>query len=230
MDGEPRRIPLMPKLLELTKSDRTKNNKPKQLWIDQSRKPLRTFIASNDPAPWRPSGLHRENAGGSSTCSLPRDQSLTSLKSVVNILITARKSLGEAGQYLKEAKDKATILGGYAMKGMKTKKQVTWNTRFWLLMIDIRTLALTIEHDLSTLRALTDAAGKPVGWAVAGDMQSKEVTAGGIRCVWVWPKEVEDPLLVPGKLLYVHGGAFCLGSPETHKQLAQQLSRRSKAA
>ncbi|CAE8638810.1 unnamed protein product, partial [Polarella glacialis] len=140
------------------------------------------------------------------------------------------KSLGEAGQYLKEAKDKATVLGGYAMKGMKTKKQATWNTRFWLLMIDIRTLALTIEHDLSTLRSLTDAAGKPVGWAVAGDMQSKEVTAGGIRCVWVWPKEVEDPLLVPGKLLYVHGGAFCLGSPETHKQLAQQLSRRSKAA
>merc|ERR1719345_500923 len=61
-------------------------------------------------------------------------------------------------------------------------------------------------------------------------IKTETVQAGGVRSIWCWPSTFDKAAEVPLKLLYVHGGAFCLGSPETHKQLCCQLAERAQAA
>jgi monoterpene epsilon-lactone hydrolase len=46
---------------------------------------------------------------------------------------------------------------------------------------------------------------------------------GGVSCLRVTPCE---PLLHSRPVVYVHGGGYCLGSPETHRPLAARLARR----
>ena len=58
------------------------------------------------------------------------------------------------------------------------------------------------------------------------DARSVPVDAGGVRAQWV---------LAPGadpdrRLLYIHGGAFTLGSPKSHRTVTSQLSAVSGAA
>jgi len=62
------------------------------------------------------------------------------------------------------------------------------------------------------------------------DVSRSEVDANGVRCMWHWPSAYATPEEVPGKLLYVHGGAFCLGSPETHQQLISSIAKRTQVA
>lgn len=73
---------LHPAPLDLTNSVRTTGGKEQALPLGQAilkgnspRGP-----GASAPIPWRPAGLHREMFGGSSTSSLPRNESLTSLK------------------------------------------------------------------------------------------------------------------------------------------------------
>ncbi len=58
------------------------------------------------------------------------------------------------------------------------------------------------------------------------DARFEPVDAGGVRAEWV---------LAPGadpqrRLLYIHGGAFIVGSPKSHRTLTSQLSRSSGSA
>jgi acetyl esterase/lipase len=130
----------------------------------------------------------------------------------------------QTGKYVQSIVDEAS-------KGLQTKKQPSWNTRFYLLMVDLRTLAYTSSRDLKTLRVLTDAAGIPVGMVTPSGFTTKEERGGAaVRCIWIWPSKYENPWQCPVQMLYAHGGAFCLGSPETHKQLGGALAQAGECA
>jgi len=117
------------------------------------------------------------------------------------------------------------------LDGLATKKRKTWSKRLYLAMVDVRTLAKTVPRDVRKLRRLTDAAGIPVGVAMVSGVKRRTVEVSGVRCVWMWPfKAGDEPAACAAQLLYIHGGAFCLGSPETHSQTACQLSKMSGAA
>jgi len=77
---------------------------------------------------------------------------------------------------------------------------------------------------------LTDAASLAARVLVPLDVRTREVKVDGVRCVWMWPAAFETPADCPAQLLYVHGGAFCLGSPETHIQLTCQIAKRANVA
>ena len=47
-------------------------------------------------------------------------------------------------------------------------------------------------------------------------------TAGGVKGEWLRPRRSGD---VPGTILYLHGGGYCVGSPRTHRALTSRLAR-----
>src|SRR5689334_142844 len=51
------------------------------------------------------------------------------------------------------------------------------------------------------------------------------VAHGGVSCLHVTPIE----LRCARPVVYVHGGGYCLGSPESHRPLAARIARRSGA-
>ena len=56
---------------------------------------------------------------------------------------------------------------------------------------------------------------------MARGVEVEEVVVGGVRCEWVEPLQPERRSVV----VYLHGGAFCLGSPKSHRHLVSRLSR-----
>ena len=52
-------------------------------------------------------------------------------------------------------------------------------------------------------------------------------SVGGVPGEWVRPPE---PPSRPGTLLYLHGGAYCVGSPSTHRALTARLARATGMA
>jgi len=65
---------------------------------------------------------------------------------------------------------------------------------------------------------------------VPSDVRSQRVDVNGVSCLWMWPSRFAGPADAPAQLLYVHGGAFCLGSADTHSQLTCQIARRANIA
>lgn len=60
---------------------------------------------------------------------------------------------------------------------------------------------------------------------VADDIRRERVTAGGVPAEWVVaPGAAEDRVI-----LYLHGGGYCIGSINTHRDLAARLSRSAQA-
>jgi epsilon-lactone hydrolase len=55
-------------------------------------------------------------------------------------------------------------------------------------------------------------------------MRSRAEIIAGVRCEWVWVRSVEPSQYVT---LYLHGGGYVSGSPESHFMLAKLLSRAS---
>ena len=74
---------------------------------------------------------------------------------------------------------------------------------------------------LEERRALMDSFGQaaPEGVAVT------PVDAGGVPAEWVVAPEADDDRV----LLYVHGGAYCMGSLDSHRRLVGHLSEAAKA-
>lgn len=75
---------------------------------------------------------------------------------------------------------------------------------------------------LARLRSLMDSMGD----GVAFDGEIRPVNAGSVRAEWV---------LAPGhdpdrRLLYIHGGAYTMGSPKSHRYVTTELSRLCGAA
>ena len=58
-----------------------------------------------------------------------------------------------------------------------------------------------------------------------GDIKREAVDAGGVKAEWVSAPDAE----VGRAVLYLHGGGYVIGSINTHRSLAANLSRASKA-
>lgn len=114
--------------------------------------------------------------------------------------------------------------------GLTTKRRPGWSTLLYLGMIDVRTLAELAPHNLSVLRELTEAASICGEAMIPSDVSKQTVDADGVRCVWAWPKCFRGAKDAPAQLLYCHGGAFCLGSPETHLQLICKIAEIAQCA
>ena len=56
--------------------------------------------------------------------------------------------------------------------------------------------------------------------------QITPVDAGGVAAEWVQASGVDGSR----RLLYIHGGAFCMGSPRSHRRLTSQFSQLANAA
>jgi acetyl esterase/lipase len=60
---------------------------------------------------------------------------------------------------------------------------------------------------------------------VPADVRSSPVDADGVRAEWV-----EMPGAVPGRaILYLHGGAYVVGSPDTHRSLVARIAAATRA-
>jgi monoterpene epsilon-lactone hydrolase len=76
--------------------------------------------------------------------------------------------------------------------------------------------------DVATMRAGMDAA--TAGFAAPADVRFEPVDAGGVPAEWTTaPGAREDRALV-----YLHGGAYCIGGIATHRGLAARLSRMAR--
>ncbi|MFC5478449.1 flavin-containing monooxygenase [Massilia suwonensis] len=53
-----------------------------------------------------------------------------------------------------------------------------------------------------------------------GGVGYRRIAAGGVEVEIVTPRQAEQ-----GAILYLHGGAFCLGSPETHRSITSRMAR-----
>jgi monoterpene epsilon-lactone hydrolase len=81
----------------------------------------------------------------------------------------------------------------------------------------VRELPLAVRR--ARVESLVSRTLPPIGTAVT------PVTAGGVRGEWVRSRtSVEDRTL-----LYLHGGAFCLGSPATHRNLVARICLYGRA-
>lgn len=75
--------------------------------------------------------------------------------------------------------------------------------------------------DIPTLRRRVGRAAPPVlPWA---RVVVAPVSADGVRGEWLTPKHAAPDRV----LLYIHGGAWVMGSPRTHRALAADLARRA---
>jgi monoterpene epsilon-lactone hydrolase len=76
---------------------------------------------------------------------------------------------------------------------------------------------------LPRMRALMDQMGEGVE---LGGVRIVPVSAAGIAAEWI-----VDPHAQPGRrLLYLHGGAFTMGSPKSHRAITANMSREARAA
>src|SRR5690242_16881635 len=86
----------------------------------------------------------------------------------------------------------------------------------------LRANGLPNDVEVDELRALmeswTAGAAPPEGVTVEG------VDAGGVPAEWVRADDARSD----AALLYLHGGGYCIGSPNTHRNLVAQLSRRMR--
>jgi len=75
--------------------------------------------------------------------------------------------------------------------------------------------------DIATLRRRVDRTAPPVlPWA---GVNVVPVRAEGVRGEWLTPKRAAEDRV----LLYLHGGAWVMGSPRTHRALVADLARRA---
>src|SRR6185295_6526082 len=62
-------------------------------------------------------------------------------------------------------------------------------------------------------------------FALPDDVTTTPVSAGGVPAAWVMTPDIDEQRVV----LYLHGGGYCLGSINTHRDLAQRISRAARA-
>ena len=77
------------------------------------------------------------------------------------------------------------------------------------------------ELSIDEQRAVFEASAAPVD----SDVVTEEVDVAGVPAEWVG---IEDQ--TPGRwVLYLHGGAYVMGSTATHRALAGRIARASNA-
>jgi acetyl esterase/lipase len=80
------------------------------------------------------------------------------------------------------------------------------------------------DMDVADARALMSARMRRMRWLPRGTKVTP-MDAPGVHGEWVEPR-----VMVPGRtILYVHGGAFMMCSPETHRALVARIAAASRA-
>ena len=78
--------------------------------------------------------------------------------------------------------------------------------------------AVSIEDRRAAMEALS--------FRVADDIRVEDVTAGGRPAEWIAAPDVD----ADHGILYLHGGGYVMGSPNTHRCLAGAISRAARAS
>ena len=86
-----------------------------------------------------------------------------------------------------------------------------------LLLKPVFSPRFSIGFQRRWLRALSRSTPMPKRVSVHTD------TVGGVAGEWC--RSTQAPSSPPGVVLYLHGGAFCIGSPATHRALTARLAR-----
>ena len=86
----------------------------------------------------------------------------------------------------------------------------------------LRDKALPAATSIEQRRALMEK----LAFRVAADIAVESINITGRRAEWVRAPGVDDARV----LLYLHGGGYVMGSPNTHRALAGELSRAAAAA
>lgn len=86
----------------------------------------------------------------------------------------------------------------------------------------LRDKALPAETSIEQRRALMEK----LAFRVAADIAVESINITGRHAEWVRAPGVDDARV----LLYLHGGGYVMGSPNTHRALAGELSRAAAAA
>lgn len=82
------------------------------------------------------------------------------------------------------------------------------------------------KHGRDRLHALRKLMNHMSDDADLSDMTIRPVDAGGVPGEWVQPQDGR----VPGRLLYLHGGAFSLGSARGYRRVTAEIARRTGLA
>jgi monoterpene epsilon-lactone hydrolase len=78
------------------------------------------------------------------------------------------------------------------------------------------------ELDLPGMRAWYDGIGAQT--PLASDVTVKEVSAGGVPSEWISTPNAGDAVV-----LYLHGGGYVIGSPDSHRELCSRIARAAGA-
>lgn len=93
---------------------------------------------------------------------------------------------------------------------------------FERLMKKLRSLPPVFGQDVVAQREAMEKAA--AYFSVAGDVVCEEFDIGGMASEWLVPEETRED----GVLLYLHGGAYCIGSINSHRHMAANIARASK--
>ncbi|RPE67269.1 acetyl esterase/lipase [Pacificibacter maritimus] len=89
---------------------------------------------------------------------------------------------------------------------------------FWLRTVEKRKLAWLPTVQVQRQNFELQAMGFPREWG----LKDETIEIGGVACRKLTPKGAR------GELLYLHGGAYIMGSPSTHCALAGTIAARAK--
>ena len=78
---------------------------------------------------------------------------------------------------------------------------------------------ITPDSDLGRLRASFESIGAKM--KPPRDVAVQQATIEGVACEWLIPAGCEDAPLI----YYIHGGAFMMGSPGTHRRMVAHIAR-----
>jgi len=141
----------------------------------------------------------------------------------------------------------ARLLGSLAKVPLRARKRPTWNVRYEAAIMFLRSSSANLPRSIPMLRTLTDTS-IPGVLLPRGVLRAKETLPGGLVLEWVWPArltpnlrqqflsssgKVADACLRDGAwraavvrgptVLYLHGGAYCLCTQGTHRDLVMRL-------
>jgi acetyl esterase/lipase len=111
-----------------------------------------------------------------------------------------------------------------ARRALRGPGRPSWSLRAELARDLVRaTLDATVEFGTPWLRELQG--GGALRSAAQKQVEVSPVDTGGVPAEWVIPRTGLEPRV----LAYLHGGAYVIGSPETHRDLAARLALACRA-
>jgi len=110
----------------------------------------------------------------------------------------------------------------------RTPDHPSWNRKYEAVVAALRTAAHNISQDVDTIRMFTDTSIPTI--VLPNEIGSTSDKMGSMDCEWVYPSAHGMPNFEesPRVILYLHGGAFCLCKPGSHRTILYELANRTK--